>query len=493
MRVRFWGTRGSIATPGPGTLRYGGNTACVEVRLDDGTLIILDCGTGARALGQALLASGEKPLRGHIIITHTHWDHIQGFPFFAPLFIPGNEWDIYAPGVTGRRLEDTLAGQMEYTYFPVRLDQLGATIRYHDVVEGTFSVGSARITAHYLNHPALTLGYRIEAGGASLVYATDHEPHSHHRLDLPAGASKIALMQPVHQEDRRHVQFIAGADLVIHDAQFTAAEDQSRIGWGHTAAEQVVDFALAAGIERLALFHHDPSHDDDVIDGLVEACRMRAIREAFDDEKSLEITAAAEGRYIDLSEDPEFLLRPQVSQWEPSAAPQNVPVNSLVGPERARTANALGGMLAGEAPSWTAREETVLIVDGPEGTAKLAAALEPEAVRLLTASDLAAIRGLAESENPDLVLIGNNLSEIDPLQACRALRSDGQSAPILLLTARLDADTATATFDAGASDHLAQPFTPAQIRARVRLWLQRHRQSVNGAASAIVRAQATLA
>ena len=139
MHIRFWGTRGSLAKAGPTTLRYGGNTSCVEVGMADGTLIIFDCGTGAHGLGQVLLASGKRPIDGHLLITHTHWDHIQGFPFFAPLFIPGNTWDIYAPGGLGNRLEETLAGQMEYTYFPVTLEQLGATIRFHDLVEGTLT------------------------------------------------------------------------------------------------------------------------------------------------------------------------------------------------------------------------------------------------------------------------------------------------------------------------------------------------------------------
>src|SRR5918998_887006 len=166
MRVRFWGTRGSIATPAPTTLRYGGNTACVEVRTDDGTLIVLDCGTGARELGKALMASGERPIRGHLFISHTHWDHIQGFPFFTPLFVPGNEWHIYAPGGLGQELATTLAGQMQYTYFPV------------------------------------ALGYRLEVGGSTLVYATDHEPHE----ACPASERGSERVEPVHGEDRRHVE-----------------------------------------------------------------------------------------------------------------------------------------------------------------------------------------------------------------------------------------------------------------------------------------------
>jgi phosphoribosyl 1,2-cyclic phosphodiesterase/CheY-like chemotaxis protein len=480
MRIRFWGTRGSIATPGPATLRYGGNTACVEVRLDDGTLIVLDCGTGARPLGQALMASGERPIRGHLFISHTHWDHIQGFPFFAPLFLPGNEWDIYAPASAGHTLEEVLAGQMEYTYFPVRLDQLGATIRFHDLTEGTFHIGGTQITTHYLNHPALTLGYRIDAGGASVVYATDHEPHGHRNLDLQEGAGAAPLVQPLHRGDQCHVQFLDRADLVIHDAQFTAAEDPSHIGWGHTAAEQVVDFALAAGVEKLALFHHDPTHDDATLDLLVGACRRRAAWERPSDGAALEITAAAEGESIDLSEDPAFVARRQAAQWEPvlqrsrpvrgasSVAQALLPVEGHAAPIAPPTSTSTADRYAGE--------ETVLLIGGAMRLERLRQALLPEPLRLLAATDPSAGVALAQTAHPDLIVVGADGLSADALEVCRALRRDGHLVPIILVTDQRDAGPAV--FEAGATDHLLEPLTPAQIRARTCLWLQRWRQSV---------------
>src|SRR5688572_6041087 len=217
MRVRFWGTRGSIPTPGPDTVRYGGNTSCVEVRTDGGTLLVLDCGTGARGLGVALAeeaaATGTAP-SGSILIGHTHWDHIHGVPFLAPLFVPGSRWDVYGPRGIVRTLDAVLAGQMEYQYFPVGLDEVAAEVAYHDLVEGVFEIGDATIRTHYLNHPALTLAYRIEVGGAVLVYATDHEPHD---VDL-AGGGTVAPGSA----DERHAAFFADADLLIHDAQYDA-------------------------------------------------------------------------------------------------------------------------------------------------------------------------------------------------------------------------------------------------------------------------------
>ena len=178
MRIRIWGARGSIPTPGKSTLRYGGNTSCIEVETSRGTLLILDCGTGAYGLGQHLLAVRKPPVRGHILISHTHWDHIQGVPFFAPFFGRENAWHIYAPRGMGHSLRDALAGQMQYTYFPVRLEDLGAAITYHELVEGTLQIDDVTVSTRYLNHPALTFAYRLEADGGTLVYASDHEPHA---------------------------------------------------------------------------------------------------------------------------------------------------------------------------------------------------------------------------------------------------------------------------------------------------------------------------
>jgi len=451
MRVRFWGTRGSIAKPGPGTVRYGGNTSCVEVRAEDGTLIVLDCGTGAHALGQSLLA-GPQPVRGHLLITHTHWDHIQGFPFFVPLFVPGNEWDVYAPTGLGRRLEDTLAGQMEYAYFPVTLDQLGATIRYHEIVEGAFDVGPVRVVARYLNHPALALGYRLEAGGLSVVYATDHEPHA-----TPAtGGPGAGAHPPAHLEDQRHREFIAGADLVIHDAQYTLAEYGRKVGWGHCPAEYVVDAALAAGVRRLALFHHDPLRDDDGLDRLVAASRERAATAA----RPLDVFGAAEGALIELT--PRAKPAPR-----PAAAPGEAAEPAAI------------------ADAARDRQAVVLIVDDDEDIVHmLTMALWTEGFLVRSASDGEAALALARAEPPDLLLLDWRLPGRDGLAVCRALRADAdprlRDLPVVLLTGYAGDDDTAAGFAAGVTDYVTKPFSPAHIRSRVHTWLLRRRAGAGG-------------
>ena len=288
MRVRFWGTRGSIAKPGHSTLRYGGNTSCVELRAADGIVIVLDCGTGAHALGKALVASDSAD-RGHLLITHTHWDHIQGFPFFAPLRLASSEWDVYGPRGSGFSLRDTLAGQMNYTYFPLDLTGLDARVRYRELVEGTFELGDVRVEARYLNHPAVTLGYRLEADGVVVVYATDHEPHSR---ELAVGEAD----SPLTVDDDAHAAFLEGADLVIHDAQYTAEEYPQHVGWGHSTVEYVVDRTRDKGIGRLVLFHHDPMRDDAGVDRLVDLAKARSASSSA----RLDVVGAAEGMSMEL-------------------------------------------------------------------------------------------------------------------------------------------------------------------------------------------------
>jgi phosphoribosyl 1,2-cyclic phosphodiesterase len=286
VEVTFWGTRGSIAKAGPTTVRYGGNTSCVSVRTDRGTLLVLDCGTGVHELGQLLVRSGD-PVDGHLLIGHTHWDHIQGLPFFAPLFDERNTWHVYGPRGLDSSIDHTLAGQMQYTYFPVQLLDFQASIDYHDLVEGQFQIDDVTITTRYLHHPALTLGFRIEADGATVVYATDHEPST----DAPGTG--------LDREDALHVGFVSGADLLIHDSQYLQEEYPAKVGWGHSTVEYAVDVAAAGGVARLALYHHDPMRTDAEVDALVERARERAHSIAFDGE----VLAAAEGSTITLRSD----------------------------------------------------------------------------------------------------------------------------------------------------------------------------------------------
>ena len=290
MLVRFWGTRGSMPKPGLSTMRYGGNTPCVEVRSSNGTLVVLDCGTGVHGLGQALVSSGNSPLRGHILISHTHWDHIQGFPFFAPLFKSGNEWHVYGPRSVGSSLRESLSGQMQSTYFPITIDELAAATYYHDLVEQTLELGDVHVTTQYLNHPAPTLGYRLEADGLTIVYCTDHEPHTLRGVAESVGASAAG-------KDLRHAQFLADADLLIHDAQYTSSEFPARRGWGHSAVEYAVETAVSVGVRRLALFHHDPLRNDEAVDGLVAGARDLVAQARG----ATEVIAAAEGQVLELN------------------------------------------------------------------------------------------------------------------------------------------------------------------------------------------------
>jgi phosphoribosyl 1,2-cyclic phosphodiesterase len=293
MRVRFWGTRGSVPTPGPSTVRYGGNTSCVELRTNGGGFMIFDSGTGIRELGLHLHRQGG-PVSAHLMLGHTHWDHISGFPFFTPLFVPGNRVVIYGARDLDRPLRDVLAGQMHYTYFPIPLGDLRADIEFSELEEGQIKIDDAVIRTHYLNHTAVCMGYRVEADGASVAYITDHEPYGFSGVqngDLTSGGLRGG---PIHGGDQRLIDFVRGVDLLIQDAQYTSAEYAEHRNWGHSSADYVTDVAVQAAARRVALFHHEPTHADEDIDQMVEVSRQRA-RDAGSD---VELFAAAEGLEI---------------------------------------------------------------------------------------------------------------------------------------------------------------------------------------------------
>jgi len=255
---------------------------------------VLDCGTGARLLGNSLVDGRSKPISATILLTHTHWDHIQGFPFFAPLFQPDNHFKVYGPEGAHVSLRDVLAGQMEHHYFPVELDQLAARISYEDLGEGTHEIDGLRVRAQMMNHPSPTLGYRIESGGRSFCYLCDHEPYSESlwRESAPPGKME-SILEP---GDRRHAEFMQGADVVVHEAQYTPEEYASKRHWGHSTYEYVVELAVIAGVGRLFLTHHDPTHDDQFIAQMERNARELALRLR----SKLEVSCAYEGCEITL-------------------------------------------------------------------------------------------------------------------------------------------------------------------------------------------------
>ena len=270
--------RGSISTPGPTTVRYGGNTSCVEVRIG-GEIILLDAGTGLRALGRSLLAEFKgQPLNLTMLLTHTHWDHIQGLPFFGPIY--DSHCRLRILGCEGARkgLVNALTGQMESTYFPVPFNKLPSNIEIEELKDFNFNIGPVSVRALRANHPGVCVGYRLFSPDSLIAFFPDTEPR-------PGG------------KDREMIDFVRDADLLILDSQYDSQEYLEHLGWGHGCVDDSVALALQAGVKQLSLFHHDPDHDDKRIDSLVRyARRLVAKRRA-----KLRVDAAREGVTIKLS------------------------------------------------------------------------------------------------------------------------------------------------------------------------------------------------
>ncbi len=254
MKVTLWGTRGSLASPGPDTARYGGNTSCVEVRGNNGTMIILDAGTGLRGLGLSLPRSLR---RVNLLLTHLHMDHIQGLGFFGALRNPDVEVHIWGPASTTLDLRSRLTRYLSPPLFPVHLRDLSSTLFFHEVPQEDFDIDEFHISTALVCHPDPTVGYRIESADATLTYLPDHEP--------ALGAKKF----PLSGDWTSGYELAAGSDLLIHDSQFTEDEYETRVGWGHSSLAHAFEFATLAGVKSFVPFHHDPSHTDDILDQLI--------------------------------------------------------------------------------------------------------------------------------------------------------------------------------------------------------------------------------
>jgi phosphoribosyl 1,2-cyclic phosphodiesterase len=296
MRLKFWGVRGSIPTPGPGTVQYGGNTSCIEVRAGK-QILILDAGTGLRLLGRALTAEfGEQPLELVLLLSHTHWDHIQGLPFFQPVYQPHNRLRIL--GYEGARLglHNILNNQMESQFFPIALPEVPANVQIEEINDLKFTLGQVQVQAFPAYHSSVCVGYRLSALGSSLAFFPDNElrhakPGAALTPDFEAAAGKFAR-----GENQDLVDFLQETDVLIMDTQYDRDEYRDHMGWGHGCLDEVVALALAAKVKQLFLFHHDPDHDDARIAQMTAHARKLVAAH----QGTLQVDAAREGLAVEL-------------------------------------------------------------------------------------------------------------------------------------------------------------------------------------------------
>ena len=287
--LKFWGVRGSIPTPGPTTVRYGGNTSCSELSHND-KLFILDAGSGLRVLGNELLKR-SMPLNASIFISHMHWDHIQGIPFFTPAFIPNNNFTFYGSEAAEKDLFTIIADQMDPTYFPIEMKEMGSNMNFKPLYEDSYEIDGVEVETIYVNHPGNALGYKFHLNNKTLVYISDNEP-------FPKSVAGEKSDQVLLGEDsnQKLIDFINNVDVLVHDAQYTLDEYEKKVTWGHSPIEYTVDIAIKADIKKLVLFHHDPMHDDDMIDEMLKHAQEYAKNAG----SKIKILAASEGLTINI-------------------------------------------------------------------------------------------------------------------------------------------------------------------------------------------------
>ena len=283
LRVQFWGTRGSIPSPGRKTVRYGGNTPCVEIRTEEGWLVVLDAGTGIRELGLSLIdRSGGGPIEGDIFLTHAHWDHIQGIPFFAPIFQRGNHFTIWGSKTLEGSVDRVVRDQMSPVVFPVSFEELDATIDFSTIPAGELRSGTGyEVEAFEVQHPGGALGYRFRSPGhdRSFVYVSDNEIGAAEKYAMPPGWRQA------------FVEFVRGAAVLVHDTMYTTEEYDFHRGWGHSTYRDAVELALEAEVSTLVLFHHEPRRSDEELDQRIDECRALVRSRGG----ALQVLGAAEG------------------------------------------------------------------------------------------------------------------------------------------------------------------------------------------------------